>query len=69
MVRSPFHGKRHMELYNKWKEEILFLGISSFEDFPLPSVNPYSPKYPADTYVGLFPGMAPVGRGALPPGG
>lgn len=30
--------------FEKYKDEILFIGISSFEDFPLPSVNPFSPK-------------------------
>jgi len=35
----------------------LFIGISSFEDFPLPSVNPFSGKYPANEYVGRFPGF------------
>jgi len=32
-------------------------GISSLEDFPLPPPNPFSPKFPADKYVGLFPGF------------
>jgi hypothetical protein len=39
------------------KEHILFIGISSFEDFPKPSVNPFSGKYAPDKYVGLFPGF------------
>jgi hypothetical protein len=48
---------RHETLYQKYKDEILFIGISSFEDFPLPSVNPFSPKYAADKFVGMFPGF------------
>ena len=28
-------GSRHHELYRQYKDEILFIGISSFEDFPL----------------------------------
>lgn len=50
-------GARDIALYEKYKNELLFIGISSFEDFPLPSVNPFSAKYPADKYVGMFPGF------------
>lgn len=57
LVRSPLRSQHQYELYKKYKDSILFLGISSFEDYPKPSVNPYSSKYPADKYVGMFPGF------------
>ena len=47
LVRSPLRSQKQYELYQKYKDEILFLGISSFEDYPKPSVNPYSSAYPA----------------------
>ena len=31
-------------LYEKYKDEILFMGISSFEDYPMDAMNPYSPR-------------------------
>ena len=37
LVRSPFRGADDRALYERHKHEILFLGISSFEDYPLPS--------------------------------
>jgi len=56
LVRAPMHN-RETKLYEQYKDEILFIGISSFEDFPLPPANPFSGKFPADTYVGKFPGF------------
>lgn len=32
-------------MIERLRENILFIGISSFEDFPKPSVNPFSPKF------------------------
>jgi len=57
LVRSPFRSSRQKDLFNKYKDSLLFIGISSFEDFPLPPPNPFSAKFPANTYVGLFPGF------------
>ena len=57
LVRSPFRSIRQKELFERFKDELLFIGISSFEDFPLPPPNPFSSKYQADAYVGLFPGF------------
>lgn len=57
MVRSPFRGKDDEELYHYYKDEILFLGISSFESFPLTSPNPYSSKYESSYYLNMFPGF------------
>ncbi|CAK0834131.1 unnamed protein product [Prorocentrum cordatum] len=48
-------------MYERYKDEILFVGISSFEDFPLPPPNPYSGKFPKDKYVG--PRALRAGRG------
>ena len=38
------------------KDKILFLGMCSMEDFPLPSPNPFSANFPRDMYVGMFRG-------------
>ena len=51
LVRSPWRSERQEELFHKYKDEILFIGLSSFEDFPKPSVNPFSSKYPAGRRV------------------
>lgn len=56
LVRSA-PDSRQIAMYERLKEEILFIGISSFEDFPKPSVNPYSAKYAKDKYTGMFPGF------------
>jgi len=57
LVQAPLGSDRQRELYHKYKNELLFLGISSLEDYPLPSGNPFSEQFPPDTYVGLFPGF------------
>ena len=56
LVRAPLN-QRHKELYLKYKDEILFLGISSFETFPLSSPNPFSANFSNDEYRGIFPGF------------
>jgi len=56
LVQRPFGGSHERNLYEKYKDELLFLGISSFEDWPLFSGNPFSDPFPEDSYVGLFPG-------------
>ena len=57
MVRAPFRDNNDEELYHFYKDEILFLGISSFESFPLTSPNPYSAKYESEYYLNMFPGF------------
>ncbi|CAE7501180.1 MFSD6, partial [Symbiodinium sp. CCMP2456] len=57
LVRSPFRTKRQEKLFQQFKNEILFMGISSWEDFPLPAPNPFSESFPKDKFVGLFPGF------------
>lgn len=57
MVRAPFRENDDEDLYQFYKDEILFLGISSFESFPLKSCNPYSAKYESDYYLNMFPGF------------
>lgn len=57
MVRSPFRYDDDEELYKFYKDEILFLGISSFESFPLTSPNPYSAKFESRYYLEMFPGF------------
>lgn len=59
-VRAPFSSKRQKDLYLKYKDDILFLGISSFESFPLSSPNPFSSNFSNDEYRGLFPGKSGV---------
>lgn len=56
LVRSPL-GRSHIADVEKYKDRILFLGICSMEDFPLPPPNPFSLKFRADAYVGMFPGF------------
>lgn len=57
LVHSPFQNSHEEQLYERHKNELLFIGISSLEDFPLPPPNPFSAKFPKDKYVGLFPGF------------
>ena len=57
MVRSPFRERDDEDLYNFYKDDILFLGISSFEAFPLKSPNPYSEKFESEYYLNMFPGF------------
>lgn len=57
MVRSPFRGVDDEQLYRWYQDEILFLGISSFEAFPLTSPNPYSQKFKSEYYLNMFPGF------------
>jgi len=57
MVRAPFRGGDDEKLYKFYKDDILFLGISSFESFPLKSPNPYSQKTESDYYLNMFPGF------------
>mmetsp|Transcript_18895 Transcript_18895/g.35162 ORF Transcript_18895/g.35162 Transcript_18895/m.35162 type:complete len:507 (+) Transcript_18895:30-1550(+) len=57
MVRSPYRDKGDEDLYNFYKDDIVFLGISSFESFPLKSPNPYSSKYDSEYYLNMFTGF------------
>eukprot|EP00930_Biecheleria_cincta_P096396 TRINITY_DN88253_c0_g1_i1.p1 TRINITY_DN88253_c0_g1~~TRINITY_DN88253_c0_g1_i1.p1 ORF type:complete len:446 (-),score=35.93 TRINITY_DN88253_c0_g1_i1:355-1692(-) len=54
-VRSP-PGESHKQDIERYKDKILFLGICSMEDFPLPSPNPFSENFSVDAYTGLLPG-------------
>jgi len=57
LVRSPFRGVDDEALYNFYKDDIVFLGISSFESFPLTSCNPHSAVYDSKYYTHKFPGF------------
>lgn len=57
LVRSAFRDSDDEDLYNFYKDDILFLGISSFESYPLKSPNPYSGKYESEYYLNMFPGF------------
>lgn len=55
MVRAPFRGKDDEALYKFYEDDILFLGISSFESYPLNSCNPHSGgKHQPDYYVSVL---------------
>ena len=61
LVRSPLNEKQ-LAMYEKYKNDILFLGISSFEAYPMNSPNPYSANFTEDIYRGLFPGFLTMMR-------
>ena len=57
LVRHFFMDKEHKKLFEKYKAEILFLGIMSYEKFPLVSPNPWSYEpSPDEDYLSMFPG-------------
>lgn len=61
LVRTPWgangDARKERALYDKYKNDILFLGISSFEDYPLDAMNPYSPRLDVNYFLGAFPGF------------
>lgn len=57
LVRSPFRSQHQYDMFKKYEKKILFIGMCSFEDFPLPPANPYSMKFPETFYTGMFPGF------------
>jgi len=57
LVRAPMESPHQMKMFERLKNDILFIGLSSFETFPLPSPNPFSGSWPEDKYLGLFPGF------------
>ena len=56
LVKQP-PQQREKILYEKYKNDILFLGISSFEAWPMSSPNPFSVNFSDDEYRGYFPGF------------
>lgn len=44
-------------MFHKYKDKILFLGISSFEDYPLDAMNPFSGRLNEQEYLSIFPGF------------
>jgi len=57
LVRAPFRSPTEGHLFEKYKDQILFMGISSFEDFPLDAMNPFSNRFGPDKWTGMFPGF------------
>eukprot|EP00039_Didymoeca_costata_P008514 m.112936 g.112936 ORF g.112936 m.112936 type:complete len:526 (+) comp14113_c0_seq1:119-1696(+) len=61
LVRTPFgasgNAARERALYEKYRDDILFMGISSFEDYPMDSMNPFSPRIDSAYYLKEFPGF------------
>ena len=57
LVKSAFVGDEDKAAFQRYRNETLFLGIMSYETFPLPSSNEDSVlHYPPDEYTELFPG-------------
>lgn len=56
LVRSPFETEEQEDLYERYKDEILFLGIMSLEAYPLLSPNPHTTKFRPEDYISRFPG-------------
>ena len=57
LVKSAFVGDEDRAAFQRYRNETLFLGIMSYETFPLPSSNVDSVlHYPPDEYTELFPG-------------
>mmetsp|Transcript_14217 Transcript_14217/g.31046 ORF Transcript_14217/g.31046 Transcript_14217/m.31046 type:complete len:530 (-) Transcript_14217:1631-3220(-) len=56
LVKRPMDGVAR-QLFERYKNKILFLGISSFEAFPLSSPNPFSANFSNDLYRNLLPGF------------
>ena len=56
LVRAPFETKEQEVLYERYKDDILFLGIMSFEAYPLRSPNPYTTQFEPEDYLSRFPG-------------
>ncbi|KAL7555125.1 hypothetical protein ACHAWF_018760 [Thalassiosira exigua] len=57
VVRAPFRQSDDEDVYNFYKDDILFIGISSFEAYPLTSPNPFSAKFKSEYYLNMFPGF------------
>ena len=62
LVKTPFSSQRHEQLFQQYKDDILFLGISSFESFPLSSPNPFSANFSNSLYQSKFPGWLTMMR-------
>jgi hypothetical protein len=57
LVKSSFGRPEEKAAYEKYKNEILFLGIMSYETFPFPSPNPYTTnQFGREEYIDKFPG-------------
>jgi len=55
LIRQPLHTWVDRLAFDQYKEKVLFLGIMSYENFPLPSPNPFSnisKFYDTNFYVG-----------------
>ena len=56
LVRAAFSTLEEQAAYELYKDDILFLGIMSYETFPFPSPNPYSVPFDRNEYLDKFPG-------------
>lgn len=64
LVKAAFTNAEEEAAYEIYKDDILFIGIMSYETFPFPSPNPYSNKFAHDEYLDKFPGwLNMVGTG------
>lgn len=57
LVRAPFRSPTERESFERYKNDILFMGISSFEDYPLDAGNPFSMRFSENEYRTIFPGF------------
>lgn len=52
LIKSPLESLQDRLAFDQYKDKFVFLGIMSYEKFPLPSPNPYaSAKFNDDLYV------------------
>ena len=57
LVKSAFTDEEDRAAFEKYRNDTLFLGIMSYETFPLPSSSQYSSlHYPPDEYITQFKG-------------
>ena len=61
LVKRPMAASSK-RIYQNYKDDILFFGISSFENFPLSSPNPFSHNFSNEEYKSLFPGWLTMMR-------
>ena len=55
LVKKPMEQPIAWQLVEQYGKDILFMGISSFEAFPLSSPNPYSQTFSNNLYRNVFP--------------
>uniref|UniRef100_A0A7S2IBL4 Glycosyl transferase family 1 domain-containing protein n=1 Tax=Helicotheca tamesis TaxID=374047 RepID=A0A7S2IBL4_9STRA len=63
LVKRPIiHEENVWALFKKYRKDILFMGISSFEMYPRSSPNPFSKNFSDDLFSSIFPGWLHMER-------